>query len=185
MDSTLAAAVCAGPDSRDLTPVAVTDGAGTIVGWTDGAERLLGYRAEAVVNRPVNCLLVPTAQGAGFENLGSAHYWSGVLDLTHCRGNTVTVLVEAMSLAGPDGETGWLFSAQDLARAGGQSAADASLTSSLLEHAPVALALWDTSLRCVWLNSTVAEHAGVTLNAGTGRPFKEAAGISAFVRLSR
>jgi PAS domain S-box-containing protein len=165
----------AGPDSHGLTPVAVTDGAGTIAGWTDGGERLLGYRAEEIVNRPVNCLLAPTAQGAGFENLGSAHYWSGVLDLRHCHGNTVTVLVEAMSLAGPDGETGWLFSALDLARPGGQPAADASAASSLLEHAPVALALWDTHLRRVWLNSTAADQAGITPNAGAGRPLEGAA----------
>jgi serine phosphatase RsbU (regulator of sigma subunit)/PAS domain-containing protein len=175
MGSTPAAAVGAGPGSRGLVPVAVTDGAGTIVGWTDGGERLLGYRAEAIVNRPVSCLLASAAQGAGFENLGSARYWSGVLDLTHRHGNTVTAVVEAMSLAGPDGETGWLFSAQEVARAGGQPAADASLTNSLLEHAPVALALWDTSLRCVWLNSTAAEHADIAPNAGDGRPFKEAA----------
>jgi PAS domain S-box-containing protein len=169
------AGTAAGRRTLALTPVAVTDRAGTITGWTDGGERLLGYRAEEVVNRPVNCLLAPAAAGAGFENLGSAHYWSGVLDLKHCHGDTVTVLVEATSLAGPDGETGWLFSALDLARPGGQPAADASAASSLLEHAPVALALWDTSLRCVWLNSTAAEHAGITLNAGAGLPFKEAA----------
>ena len=42
---------------------------------------------------------------------------------------------------------------------GRQPTADASLTNSLLEHAPVALALWDTNLRCVWRNSTAVEHA--------------------------
>jgi PAS domain S-box-containing protein len=52
---------------------------------------------------------------------------------------------------------------------------DASATSSLLEHAPVALALWDTRFRCVWLNSTAAEHAGITLNAGVGCLLRDAA----------
>src|SRR5215470_12661249 len=146
--------------------VAVLDGDGTVTAWTPGAQRLLGYQAADVVGRPARRLLVTVgkqegaageareagAPGAGVP--GPRTYWSGIKDLRHRDGRVVRVTVEAVPLAEPGGTTSWFVWAVALSEAEERPTVRASVMRTLLDHAPVALAVWDTDLRCVWLNTT-------------------------------
>lgn len=71
---------------------AVIDADGTVVGWTYGAQRLLGYAAEEVLGRRFADLLAPT----------------GVARLRHRRGHRLEVELRISRLAARDGAPRWL-----------------------------------------------------------------------------
>jgi serine phosphatase RsbU (regulator of sigma subunit)/PAS domain-containing protein/anti-sigma regulatory factor (Ser/Thr protein kinase) len=178
-----------------VAAVAVVDDSGRIAGWTPGAERLLGYAANEVVGRRGTALLAaetPATTGRadddvpGVETTGpgywqeraaavrSHRHWSGVKDLRHRDGRVVRANLEAVPLSRDDGATHWFLWASEFADAGNVPPVRAAVMRTLLDHAPVALAIWDTELRCIWLNTTAEHEAGAFRNRDIGRPLNEA-----------
>ncbi|MER6437026.1 SpoIIE family protein phosphatase [Streptomyces sp. NPDC001185] len=74
------------------TAAAVVDADGTIAGWTQGAQRLLGYEPEEVLGRPFADLLAPT----------------GAPQLCHRRGHRLEGELRISRLAARDGAPRWL-----------------------------------------------------------------------------
>ncbi|WP_329458456.1 SpoIIE family protein phosphatase [Streptomyces sp. NBC_01497] len=177
-----------------LAAVALLDDAGRVAEWTPGAERLLGHTADEVVGRYAAELLAcrtpgpsqgPEDEAAGgpfgrgsWEERASAvresGHWSGVQDLRHRDGRVVRATLEAVPLSGDNGVTHWFLWASEFAGAQDVPPARAAVMRTLLDHAPIALAVWGTDLRCVWLNTTAEHEVGAFRNRDIGLPMREA-----------
>ena len=119
------------------------------------AERALGHRAADIVGRPVTALL---AEGDGAERAANwreqartRRPWSGVLFLRRRDGSVLRAVVEAQPLIG-EGRTDWLVSATDPSGTSAWPPARSPVSAALLARAPIGLSIWDTDLRCVWVN---------------------------------
>lgn len=147
---------------------ALLDADGLVVGWSPGAQQLLGYAADEVLGRQVRLLLSSAGPGGLLRDLHAmgvlghlrAHErWSSLVSARHRDGSAVPVALDAAPLTTTGRQAGWLLTAVPLSRA--QAAPDAArqLTDALLEQAPIAFAVWNTGLRAMWLNDAAAAHA--------------------------
>ncbi|WNI17104.1 SpoIIE family protein phosphatase [Actinacidiphila sp. ITFR-21] len=156
--------------------VAVIDGEGIILGWTYGAERLLGHRAEDVVGRSGTALLTQADTTPGLSawvaRARIREPWSQTLDIRHKDGRTVPALIQAAPLSGA-GRTDWFVTATDLPGASPWPPARSSLTAALLARSPVGLSVWGMDLRCIWLNSAAEQQDGILRRDRLGRRMTE------------
>ncbi|WP_187414464.1 SpoIIE family protein phosphatase [Nonomuraea sp. PA05] len=141
---------------RGATPaVAVMDGAGTVIGWTRAAEELTGYLVADVLGRPIGTLLPPGDR----ERPGAFVPRTGLTEVRRRDGEVVIVRAEAAPLTLGD-EAGnrrecWLVSA--IPAAVDLSTDTGALLESLISSFPVAMAIWDKDLRCVWFNEAAEQ----------------------------
>ncbi|MFC4031610.1 SpoIIE family protein phosphatase [Streptomyces polygonati] len=139
---------------------ALIDAGGVVLGWTEAAERAVGYSAEEVVGRSAGRLLAggaSAAEPAAWANRALAREaWSGTVRIRRKDGTDAEMTLEASPLAG-EGRTDWFVTLRDPAAALFWTPAEASVSSALLARSPIGLSIWDTDLRCIWLN-TAAEH---------------------------
>ncbi|WP_083949631.1 SpoIIE family protein phosphatase [Herbidospora yilanensis] len=139
---------------RAATPaVAVVDGTGSVIGWTRAAEELTGYLAADIFGRPIGTLLPP-----GGERPGAYLPRTGMVEVRRRDGEVVIVRADAAPLTlGDDGQRGesWLVSAIPVAI--DLSSDTSALLESLIGSFPVALAIWDRDLRCVWFNEAAEQ----------------------------
>ncbi|WP_329459379.1 SpoIIE family protein phosphatase [Streptomyces sp. NBC_01497] len=178
MAESTAGAAWAALDASGLAEAAtaVIDGEGTVLAWTGSAERALGHRAADVVGRPVTALL---AEGDGAERTANwreqartRRPWSGVLFLRRRDGSGLKAVVEAQPLLG-EGRADWLVSATDPSGSSAWPPARSAVATTLLARAPVGLSIWDTDLRCVWVNGTAARQDGFLRRRRLGRLMTE------------
>ncbi|MGW3353539.1 SpoIIE family protein phosphatase [Nonomuraea rubra] len=142
----------AGSVSAGVTPaVAVVDGAGTVIGWTGAAAELTGYGAADILGRPIGTLLPLDGHDRGGERADLPR--TGLTEVRRRDGEVVMVRADAAPLSLGDAgsrQEFWLVSAIpaaiDLATGTGP------LLESLMSSFPVAMAIWDRNLRCVWFN---------------------------------
>jgi serine phosphatase RsbU (regulator of sigma subunit)/PAS domain-containing protein len=158
--------------ATDATAVVASDG--TVIGWTRGAETLLGRPAPDVVGRPAASLLAadgdPARVAGVVERCRAGMGWNGLVPLRHRDGRRIEAdlrVSASFRLAGPargrdGGQDGgrecFLVSAREQHREWtmGQSVLDGFLTRS-----PVGMAVLDLELRYVWLNDTLERFGGV------------------------
>jgi PAS domain S-box-containing protein len=141
---------------------AVVDGHGVVVGWTAAAERTFGYTAEEMVGRSSAVLLAgPDAEEQlarwTREAVPTRTPWSAAV-LVRCRdGSTTRMTVEAVPLTGerPDD---WFVTAVDPSGLAAWPPQYAPVAAALLSRAPIGLSVWDTDLRCIWLNARAASQ---------------------------
>jgi PAS domain S-box-containing protein len=146
--------VCGG-----ATPaVAVVDGAGTVIGWTQAAEELTGYPAADILGRPIGLLLPHDGHDRDGEQPRAHLPRTGLMEVRRRDGEVVIVGAEAAPLTlGDDAgsrQESWVVSAIpatiDLTGTG-------ALLESLIGTFPVAMAIWDKNLRCVWFNKAAEQ----------------------------
>jgi serine phosphatase RsbU (regulator of sigma subunit)/PAS domain-containing protein len=173
--------------------VCVVDSRGVISGWTPGAEALLGHPADTVVGTPGLALLAAWTEQAGGRNrtserkralaekwerrsrtVGRRNHWSAVKDLRHRDGRVVRVTVEGVPLTAGDGRPHWLLWAVEMDKGASRQPVRSAVMRTLLDHAPIALAIWDTDLRCVWLNTTAEHETDALRNRAIGLPMRDA-----------
>ncbi|MCG0291118.1 PAS domain S-box protein, partial [Streptomyces sp. PSAA01] len=100
------------PGAPDLA-TATVDEHGVVTGWSEGARRLLGYRAEDVVGRAAAELRAEKTAGDRAGGAGPCPpdepRWSGRIALRHRDGHRVEA--ELLAQRGPvgDGSAGWLL----------------------------------------------------------------------------
>nr|SBO95480.1 Serine phosphatase RsbU, regulator of sigma subunit [Nonomuraea gerenzanensis] len=135
--------------------VAVIDGDGVMIGWTQAAEELTGYPAAAILGRSVTTLLLPGPAEDGYPEPGGDPARAGLVELRRRDGGRVVVRAEVAPLDTARAGESWLVSA--IPAADDLSGGTGSLLESLISRFPVAMAIWDRDLRCVWLN-TAAEN---------------------------
>ncbi|WP_043492381.1 MULTISPECIES: SpoIIE family protein phosphatase [Streptomyces] len=154
---------------------AVVDAVGTVVGWTAATERLLGYPAAEVLNKPASMLLASpedavTAQGIA-EQCRDQGSWGGLVTLRHRSGRLVEVGLRLTGVSPSSefcGRSCWLVSAIDLSKIP-TWALSGSLLEAFLVRSPIGMAVLSPDLRYVWMNDTLERYGGVPRDQRLGR----------------
>ncbi|MGW1800759.1 SpoIIE family protein phosphatase [Streptomyces sp. NPDC001984] len=163
--------------------IAMLDEQGTVVGWTQAAERLVGYSAGDVVGRSAAFVLPPSEGGttvsAFVEQCRARSGWSGTTGVRHRDGRTLAVSLRISMMRGQDGAVGWLVSVTDAGPLSGDTVTG-SVRESLLAHVPIGIVFCDLRLRCTWVNDTMESHDGIPPERRLGHRLTDAlAGIEA------
>ncbi|MHB9863920.1 SpoIIE family protein phosphatase [Streptomyces sp. YIM S03343] len=170
------------PFDASTEATAVLDTDGTVIGWTRGAEALLGLPAAQVVGR--SAALLPAGAGdparvaAVVERCRAGMGWNGLVTLRHRDGHRVEAdlrVSASFQIAGPpEGRSGkpgrgrecFLVSAREQRP---QWSMDQSVLDGFLTRSPVGMAVLDLDLRYVWLNDTLERFGGVPRRQRLGR----------------
>ncbi|SOD91173.1 SpoIIE family protein phosphatase [Streptomyces sp. Ag109_G2-15] len=158
--------------STDAAAVISADG--VVVGWTRGAEALLGRPAPGVVGHPAARLLaVPEdpARAAGIaERCRAGMGWNGLVPVRHRDGRRIEIDLRVSAAFRMGGQECFLLSAREQRPQWtvGQSVLDGFLT-----RAPVGMAVMDLELRYIWLNDTLERFGGVPREQRLGRRLSE------------
>ncbi|MEU9763428.1 SpoIIE family protein phosphatase [Streptomyces sp. NPDC047987] len=149
---------------------AVISGTGTVIGWTQSAQGLLGYRAAEVVGRYAAFLLAmpedPVRVAGIAERCRAGAGWTGAAEVRRRDGRRIEVDLRISASFELDGREAFLVSARGRRAewAVGQSVLDAFLTSS-----PIGIAVMDPQLCYVWVNDTLERIGGVSREQRLGR----------------
>ncbi|ANP51176.1 PAS domain S-box-containing protein [Streptomyces griseochromogenes] len=156
------------PFDDAATARAVIDDDGTVVEWSEGARRLLGHPADAVVGRPAARLLA----GDGTLSAPVGARWDGTVELRHRDGRTVSVwLLAHRRTAHDDRGDGWLVVSP--LTGGEPPAADDPLAVAGLVQSPCAVAVYDGELRLRRMNAAMAQITGLPEERVRGLRFTE------------
>ncbi|MGW1108500.1 SpoIIE family protein phosphatase [Streptomyces sp. NPDC002540] len=153
---------------------AVVAGTGTVVGWTQSAQDLLGYRAAEVVGRPAGFLLAmpgdPVRVAGIAERCRAGVGWSGAATVRRRDGREIDVDLRVSASFHLDGRECFLVSGRERRPEWtvGQSVLDAFLTSS-----PIGMAVLSPQLRYVWVNDTLERFGGVPREQRVGHRMSE------------
>ncbi|MFF4586554.1 SpoIIE family protein phosphatase [Streptomyces sp. NPDC001388] len=130
-----------------LTARVTVDEHGTVTGWNDGAERLLGFPPEQVVGRPAAVLLAGEPPAHDVPALPGLPRWHGTLALRHRAGHRLEARVLAHHRTADDGSRDWLLvSAVPGTRPRPED--DALMRRGLVQSPSCATSVYDTDLRC-------------------------------------
>ncbi|MFG2955281.1 SpoIIE family protein phosphatase [Streptomyces sp. NPDC048291] len=165
------------PHEISDSAIAMLDEQGTVLGWTQAAERLVGYPAGAAVGRSA-ALVLPsfeaTSTASAFvEQCRARQGWAGTTAIRHRDGHSLTVSMRLSMLWGQDGSVRWLVSVTDV-RTLSQEVTNGSVRESLLTRAPIGIVVRDPQLRCTWVNDTMESHDGIPRDRRLGRRSTEA-----------
>ncbi|WP_431044335.1 SpoIIE family protein phosphatase [Streptomyces sp. P1-3] len=158
----------------DLAPAVwvVIDGEGAVIGWTYAAERLLGYRAADVLDRPAVTLLASpddaVKAAAIAEECRAGAVWAGLVAARHRDGSRVDLGLRVCAVMAADGREQWLVSAIDLASTPSWAVSGSALE-GFLTRSPLGMAVLSPELRYVWLNDTLERFGGVPREQRLGR----------------
>ncbi|MEU2926762.1 SpoIIE family protein phosphatase [Streptomyces sp. NPDC007251] len=153
---------------------AVISERGLVVGWTRGAEALLGHAAQDVVGVPAARLLAmaedPVRLTGIVQRCRAGNGWSGQISVRHRDGHSVVVELRVSAPFRIGGTECFLVSAREQ---GQRWTMDQSVLDGFLTRAPVGMAVMDTELRYVWVNDTLERFGGVPKAERYGRRLSE------------
>ncbi|MGW7545920.1 SpoIIE family protein phosphatase [Streptomyces sp. NPDC054770] len=156
--------------------IAMLDEQGTVVGWTQAAERLFGYSAVDVVGRPASLVLPSSEQALTIsefvERCRAENGWSGTTTVRHRDGHGLHVSLRVSMLWGRGDTVRWLVSVTDIDKVSGV-ATNGLVRESLLARVPMGIVVRDPQLRCTWVNDTMESHDGISRDRRLGRRFTE------------
>ncbi|WP_030852294.1 SpoIIE family protein phosphatase [Streptomyces griseus] len=159
-----------GPAWRADDAAAVVAGDGTVIGWTRGAEALLGYPASEAVGRSAAFLLTgppdPRRTAAVAAHCRAGAGWSGLLPLRARDGRSLDIDVRASASFTVDGREAFLVSGRELTP---HWTVSGSVLDDFLSRSPVGMAVLDPELRYLWLNDTLERFGGVPREQRLGR----------------
>ncbi|MFF1444317.1 SpoIIE family protein phosphatase [Streptomyces sp. NPDC058295] len=153
---------------------AIVSAAGVVVGWTRGAEALLGRPASQVVGRSVAELVAMDRDPARVAGVAArcraGMGWSGAVSVRHRDGRPVDVDLRVSASFRIGDDECFLLSAR---RRSEQWALGQSVLDGFLTRSPVGMAVMDLELRYVWLNDTLERFGGVPREQRLGRRLSE------------
>ncbi|WP_331743361.1 SpoIIE family protein phosphatase (plasmid) [Streptomyces sp. NBC_01136] len=156
--------------------IAVIDTHGTLVGWTQAAQHLVGYSAGEVVGRSAAHVLASPedalSASAFAERCRAQGGWSGTVTVRHRAGHTLKMTLRVSLLWGQDATTRWLVSVTDIGTLS-SGATNGPVRESLLAHAPIGIVVYDPQLRCTWVNDAMERHDGIPRDRRFGRRLKD------------
>ncbi|MFF2998777.1 SpoIIE family protein phosphatase [Streptomyces sp. NPDC057950] len=160
------------------TALAMLDEQGTIVGWTQAAEHLVGRSAEGVVGRSAALVLPLFGEGQStsdfVKHCRAQNGWSGTTAVRDQHGRTIEACLRITMLRGLAGAVRWFVSMVDTGPLAGDTMS--SLVSGpLLGRVPIGVSVRDPQLRCVYANDVMAEHDGIPCDQRLGRRLTEVA----------
>jgi PAS domain S-box-containing protein len=162
------------PESHRPVPLAsaLLDSSGRILHWSDDSQRLLGYTPREAVGSYASHLLTTDESRseafALFDRITSGRGWSGTFPVRHRDGHTVELDFRAYPIATSDGITYVLAIASEV-QALRQVEADLAALDGFFQQSPIGLAVYDTDLRFVRINSALARMNGLTPEEHMGR----------------
>ncbi|MFD7247035.1 SpoIIE family protein phosphatase [Streptomyces massasporeus] len=148
------------------TAKALVDGQGIVTGWSEGARRLLGYRASEVIGRPGAALLADGPPPEALTSLLTLPRWSGRATLLHREGHALTVNLLAHLRQDGDRHGEWLL-LTPVGRPEVSPDDDAFLRRSFTQST-CTTALYDTGLRLVRANADMERVIGLPEEAMRG-----------------
>ncbi|MFJ6708446.1 MULTISPECIES: SpoIIE family protein phosphatase [unclassified Streptomyces] len=153
---------------------AVLSAEGVVLGWTRGAEALLGRPAAEVVGRSAVRLLASRADPARIagvaERCRSGMGWSGLIPVRHRDGHTLEVDLRVSAAFHIDERECFLLSARERRP---QWTMEQSVLDGFLTRSPIGMAVMGPELRYVWLNDTLERFGGVPREQRLGRRLSE------------
>ncbi|MFE9417419.1 SpoIIE family protein phosphatase [Streptomyces griseofuscus] len=155
------------PFDEAATARAVIDDDGTLVEWNEGARRLLGHPADAVVGRPAAQLLLGPA-----PTLPRGSRWHGTLTVRHLDGRSVDVWLLVRYGPAPDGAGNRWILVTPVPRAE-PPGADDPLGDAGLIQSPCAIAVYDEELRLRRMNNAMSVVSGLPEDHARGLRFTE------------
>ncbi|MFI0715900.1 SpoIIE family protein phosphatase [Streptomyces inhibens] len=163
-----------GPLDVTRAATAVLDARDVVIGWSPAARRLLGYRPEDIVGRPLETFL-PAAEAAGppaAEQLPQTPLiGSEPRTARHQDGRLLRVAITAcpLSVTRDAGETApaRLLTVTELEAQRVWESQQAMLH-GLATESPVGLGIYDTELRLAWANTAFVQEIGLPLQEFVG-----------------
>ncbi|MFD9424120.1 MULTISPECIES: SpoIIE family protein phosphatase [unclassified Streptomyces] len=158
--------------SNDAT--AVIAGDGKVIGWTQGAQDLLGYSAAEVTGRSAAMLLAvpedPIRTAGVAERCRAGTGWSGLIPVRCRDGRRIDMELRVSASFRIDGRECFLVSGTERKP---QWTMRQSVLDGFLTRSPVGMAVLDTELRYLWLNDTLERLGGVPREQRLGRRMSE------------
>ncbi|WP_405825515.1 SpoIIE family protein phosphatase [Streptomyces sp. NBC_01390] len=155
---------------KQVAAAVIIDARGMVTGWSEGARRLTGHTAEAVVGRPAAVLLAQDPASTAMTEL------AGVLTLRHRDGHPVELAVSACPVQDENGDTrGYVVTAlpEPAAPAPSPAAQGPAPLERAIRQASVSMSAFDTDQRYTWLNDSACDLMGVEEQALVGRLYGE------------
>ncbi|MFF5973993.1 SpoIIE family protein phosphatase [Streptomyces sp. NPDC012769] len=170
-----------GPFSPPPAAIALLDADGVLVGWSPGAENLLGYPASQVLGRRAVELIAGThgdrdrsgePRPARRPRLSGAR--SSIVDARHRSGGTVRLVVTLHSLTSAPGgvAASAVLMAAELEAMRWWETRQAMLQ-GLVAQSPVTLTIYDSDARLLWANAASIRELGGDLTSLLGRSMSE------------
>lgn len=155
------------------TAVVVTDRAGMTQGWTEGAERLLGYRVSEAVGKPLANLFTGVDPGPDPESkwrtrLAAADGWSGLEAVRHKDGHRLDLELRILPVRDTAHGSARLVLAAEMAQTP-WSGASRSFLEGILGMSPIGVAMVNADLQFVWLNDALERMGGISREARLGK----------------
>ncbi|MFS4092575.1 SpoIIE family protein phosphatase [Streptomyces sp. AF1A] len=164
--------------------IALLDAQGTVVGWSQVAQQLVGYSAAEMVGRSADVLLVAADDRAkasrALQESTRRGCWSDLAQVRHRDGRSIDVRLRVSSLPAHDGRDWWVVCATDrvspLAWQSETTVAEPLLAMlPLPSRLPIGVVVRDTHLRCIRANDAQSSKDGIPLPERLGRRLTEAA----------
>ncbi|MFG2884845.1 SpoIIE family protein phosphatase [Streptomyces sp. NPDC048297] len=131
------------------TATATIDEQGILTGWSEGAQRLLGYEPSAVVGRPATGLLAAESEAA-WRELAGQQRWNGTVPLRHRDGRRLDLGLLAHRRTSGTGPSDWLVVTAVPARP--RPPEGVPLEEWAFLQSPFPLGIFDTDLRLMRAN---------------------------------
>jgi serine phosphatase RsbU (regulator of sigma subunit)/PAS domain-containing protein/anti-sigma regulatory factor (Ser/Thr protein kinase) len=153
---------------------AIVSGEGVVLGWTRGAEVLLGRPASEMVGAPAARVVAmsrdPARVAGVVERCRAGMGWNGVITLRRSDGRAVDVDLRVSASFRVGGDECFLLSGRERRPQWtvGQTVLDGFLTRS-----PIGMAVLDLELRYLWLNDTLERFGGIPREQRLGRRLSE------------
>ncbi|MGY1495432.1 SpoIIE family protein phosphatase [Streptomyces sp. QTS52] len=156
---------------KQVAAAVIIDVRGMVTGWSEGARRLTGHAAEAVVGRPAAELLAEDPPPTAMTEL------AGVVALRHRDGHRVELTVSACAVLGEDGHVrGFVVTAlpEPAAPEPRTVARGPASLERAIRQASVSMSAFDTDQRYTWLNGAACDLMGVEEQALIGQFYGDA-----------
>lgn len=169
-DTTTRAGRTAAPDDFAV----VVDARGTVMVWSAGAVRLLGYGPEDVVGEVASGLLAARLPVAMRPCLAAGEQWTSDVALRNRDGDRVTVRLRGTPLADARGRTHWVVTPAAKTYPSGPTDAEAAeLWDLTLAQLPLPVAIYDSEARFVTCNQVMTQAMGLKPDEMRGRTLWE------------
>ncbi|MDX3748997.1 SpoIIE family protein phosphatase [Streptomyces sp. AK08-02] len=155
---------------KQVAAAVIIDARGMVTGWSEGARRLTGYTAEAVVGRPAAVLLAEDPAPTAMTEL------AGVLTLRHRDGHRVALCVSACPVQDENGDPrGHVVTAvpEPVTPVPPGVEREPAPLERAIRQASVSMSAFDTDQRYTWLNDSACDLMGVAEQALVGRLYGE------------
>ncbi|MGW7327643.1 SpoIIE family protein phosphatase [Streptomyces sp. NPDC054840] len=151
---------------------AVMDGRARVVGWSERAEGLLGYRPQEVLGRAAADFLVHPADRDVVLNATAEcereHGWYGVLPVLHRDGRRVELGFRARAVTRGDQRCEWFLVAAPADQVV-QWETDRSVLDGLFRRSPIGLSVHAPDLSILRVNKPIAWFSGLPVEQHRGR----------------